>query len=191
MGIDNYTCFRSDKLYYLVHLYPSYLKEELSLTSATSSVYFANQGVITVAGASGTPAAVTLAVVKDVTVSVEWEHAEAYGWGTVQRVGVAKHTQKVSVKVGWIKFAPKLAEWFPFYIGDSAAGGGTLVDTNAVTLFTITAQFTPLDATGTVKLLRTVTGVYFPKFPITATEGQFMKVDMEGTGVTLVDTNPA
>jgi hypothetical protein len=148
-------------------------------------------GVITVAGASGTPAALTLALVKDIEATVSWEHVEAYGWGTVQRAGVAKHSQKVTVKIGWIKFAPKLAEWFPFYIGEPAAGAGTLTDSNAVTLFTVTAQFNPLDSTGTVKMLRTVTGVYFPNFPMKATEGQFVKVDMEGYGVTAVDTNPA
>lgn len=161
------------------------------MTAATDTVYFANQGVITVAGASGTPAAKTLAVVKDIELTISWEHAEAYGWGTIQRVGVAKHTQKVDVKIGYIKFAPKVGEWFPYYIGDASTGAGTITDTNAVTLFTVTGQFAPLDATGTVKVLRTVTGVYFPKFPMKASEGQFIKVDMEGTGVTVVDTNPA
>ena len=161
------------------------------MTATTDSLYFANQGVITVAGASGTPASKTLAVVKDVEATVHWEHVEAYGWGTIDRVGVAKHTQKVDVKIGYISFAPKTGEWFPFYIGDATTGAGSITDTNAVTLFTITAEFIPLSSTGTVKLLRTITGVYFPKFPLKATEAQFVKVDMEGTGVTVVDTNPA
>jgi hypothetical protein len=161
------------------------------MTAATESVYFGNMCTMTVAGASGTPAVHTLAVGKDIEITDGWEHVEAYGWGTVNRVGVAKHSRKVTVKIGWIKFAPKLAEWFPFYIGESAAGSGTPADTNAVTLFTITGLFQPLDSTGTVKLLRTVSSVYFPNFPMKAAEGQFVKVDLEGYGISVVDSNPA
>jgi hypothetical protein len=161
------------------------------MTAATDGLYFANMGVITVAGGSGTPAAKTLAVVKDVEATVSWEHVGAWGWGSNLRVGVAKHTQKVAVKIGYISFAPKVGEWFPYYIGDSSAGAGTITDTNVVTLFTVTAQFNPVSATGTVKMLRTVSNVYFPKFPMKSTEGQWVKVDLEGEGSTIVDTNPA
>ena len=36
------------------------------MTAATEDVYFANMGIITVAGASGTPASATIAVAKNV-----------------------------------------------------------------------------------------------------------------------------
>ena len=161
------------------------------MAAATESVYFGNMCTMTVANSTGTPAALTLAIGKDIEITEGWEHVEAYGWGTTIRAGVAKHSRKVTVKIGWLKFAPKLAEWFPFWIKDSAAGSGTAADVNTVTLFTITGQFTPFDSTGTVKLLRTVTNVYFPNFPMKATEGQFVKVDLEGYGSTVVDSNPA
>jgi hypothetical protein len=159
--------------------------------AATDTVYFANMGTITVAGAGGTPASKTLALVKDVEATVKWEHAKAMGWGTIQRAGVAKYNQSVEVKIGYIKFAPKVGEWFPFYIGDSSAGAGSITDTNAVTLFTVTAQFVPLDSSGTVKLLRTISGVFFNSFPLKASENQWVKVDLAGEGITTVDTNPA
>ena len=159
------------------------------MTAATPDIYFGNMGVTTVAGGSGTPAVLTLAAVKDCEVTEEWEHAEAYGWGSVDRVGVAKYNHKVTVKIGWIKFAPKLGEWWPLYIKDASAGAGSSTDTNTVTLFTVTLQINPLTS-GNTNLLLTVSNVYFPKFPIKATEGQWIKVDMEGVGTTSVASNP-
>jgi len=161
------------------------------LAATAESLYFSNMSVITVANATGTPAALTIGVAKDVSVSQGWEHAEAYGFASIRRVGVAKYNEKVTVKLGFIKFAPKLAEWFPFWIADGTAGSGTGLDNNLVTLFTVTELIVPMTTSGTVKLGRSVTGVYFPKFEIKAAEGQFVKVDLEGFGVTVVDSNPA
>jgi hypothetical protein len=161
------------------------------MTAATETLYFANMGTLTVAGAGGTPAVKTLAVVKSVKASVKWDELLAYGWGSTNIQGRAKYNQKVDVELAYIKYAPKVGEWWPYFIGDSASGGGTIVDTNKVTLFTITAQFEPLDATGTVKHLRTISNVSFSEFPLEAKEGQWIEVNLKGTGVTVVDTNPA
>jgi hypothetical protein len=161
------------------------------MTAATDGLYFANMGVITVAGSGGTPASKTLAVVKNVKASVKWDEVLAYGWGSLDIQGRAKMNQKVDVEIEYIKFAPKVGEWWPYYIGDSAAGAGTITDTNKVTLFTVTALFEPIDATGTVKVLRTITGVSFSEFPLEAKEGQWLPVNMKGVGTTVVDTNPA
>jgi hypothetical protein len=161
------------------------------LTAATDALYFANMGTITVAGSGGTPAAKTLAVVQNVKASLKWDEVLAYGWGSNLIQGRAKHQQKVDVEIEYLKFAPKVGEWWPFYIGDSAAGAGTITDTNKVTTFTVTAAFEPLDATGTVKILRTITGVSFSEFPLDAKVGDWIRVNMKGTGTTVVDTNPA
>jgi hypothetical protein len=147
-------------------------------------------GVITVAGTSGTPSVDTIAIAKDVEATVEFEEVYAYGWGTILIAGRAKHSAKVSVKIGFLKFLPTVTAWWPEYILNPTAADGTVSDTNVVKTFTVTAQFTPLTSTNS-KLLRTVTNVSFPKFPMKATEGQWVKVDMEGVGSTLVDTNPA
>jgi hypothetical protein len=158
-----------------------------------NDVFFANKGVITVAGATGTPSAVTLAVVKDVEVTTSFEHVPLYGWSSIQRQAVAKHTEKVSVKIGWMKFSPAVAgsgasPWFPFWILNPTAGtGGTATDTNTVKLFTVTVQFT--NEAGE-NLLATIANVYFPTFPLKATEGQWVKVDMTGEGSNVTFTNP-
>jgi len=161
------------------------------MTAATDQLYFANMGVITVAGASGTPAAKTLAVVQNMKAVLKWDEVLAYGWGSTQIQGRAKHQQKVEVEIEYLKFAPKVGEWWPFYIADSAAGGGTVTDTNKVTLFTVTGQFEPIDATGTVKVLETITGVSFSEFPLDAKVGDWIRCNLKGVGTTVVYTNPA
>jgi hypothetical protein len=161
------------------------------MAAATDALYFANMGVITVAGSGGTPAAKTLAVVKNVKASLKWDEVLAWGWGSIQIQGRAKHQQKVDVEIEYMKYAPKLTEWWPLYIADSATGGGTVTDTNKVTTFTVTAQFEPIDATGTVKLLETITGVSFSELPTEAKEGDWIRCNLKGTGTTVVYSNPA
>ena len=141
------------------------------------------QGVVTIAGASGTPSTFAFAVVKDVEITVSADHVPLWGWGSIFRVAVAKHQQKVPVKVGSMKFNPggwagsSLAWWA--YITDPVAGSGTNVDTNTVKLFNIKATFTFED--GQI-LSGTVYNVYFPNLPIRASEGQWIKLDMSGEG---------
>jgi hypothetical protein len=157
--------------------------------AAAEDVYFANMGTITVAGTSGTPTVATLAIAKNVEATIESTIEYARGWGTTLIAGQAKHSVQVSVKIGFLKFLPGVSSWWPEYIFNSA-GGGTIADTNVVTTFTVTAQFNPLSSANT-KLLRTVTQVGFPKFPMKATENQWVQVDLEGIGVNATDSNPA
>jgi len=158
----------------------------------TSSTFFANKGTITVVGTSDSPAVVTLAVVKDVEINTTAEHVPLYGWGSIKRQAVARHSAKVSVKVGFMKFAPSVSgssasPWFPFWSLNPTAGTGTLEDTNTVKLFTVTANF--LNEAGE-NLLATVSNVYFPNFPLKASEGQWVRVDLDGEGSDITFTNP-
>jgi hypothetical protein len=156
------------------------------------STFFANKGTITVAGASGSPSVVTLAVVKDVEIVMSAEHVPLYGWGSVKRVAVAKHSAKVSVKIGFAKFSPAVSgsgasPWFPFWILNATAGTGTLSDSNTVKTFTVTANFISEDGEN---LLATIANVYFPNFPLKMTEGTWMRVDLDGEGSDITFTNP-
>ena len=167
----------------------------------TSSFAFANKGVLTVAGATptgwtggATPLWATIGVVKDVEITVSAEHVNLYGWGSIKRQAVAKHSAKVAVKVGFMKLDPLLtntsASSFVFFILNPSAvttPSGLLEDTNTVKLFNITANF--LFESGE-NLLGTVKNVYFPNFPLKASEGQWLKVDMTGEGSDVVFTNP-
>jgi hypothetical protein len=158
------------------------------MTAAAEDVYFANMGTITVTGPGGTPAVRTIAIAKDIEATFESEIATAYGFGSALIQARAKYNHKVTVKIGWLKFAPKVGEWFPFWITDPTSGGGTVVDTNTVALFSVVATFVPLTSTNT-SLIRTITSVSFPKFPMKATENQWVKMDLEGSGFTMTDSN--
>jgi outer membrane protein W len=145
------------------------------------SFAFANRGVIIADG-------VTLGVVKDVDISWSAEHMPLYGWGSIQRQAVAKHSQKVAIKIGWVKFDPVVtANWLNKILTGGATMTGLTVDTNVVKTFTITARFTTELGTN---LLGTITEVYFPDFPLKATEGQWVKIDMNGEGKDIAWTNP-
>jgi len=158
-----------------------------------ASFAFANKGVITVAGTTTYPSVVTLGVVKDVEITVSSEHVNLYGWGSILRQAVAKHSAKVAVKVGYMKIDPAIATasgWQFFILNPTTAtavASGSLEDINSVKLFSIVADF--VFESG-VTLRGTVTNVYFPNFPLKAAEGQWVKCDMTGEGQTVAFTNP-
>jgi hypothetical protein len=156
------------------------------MTAATEDVYFANMGTVAITS----PVSATLAIVKDVEATFQSDELIAYGFGSALGQAKAKYNFRVAVKVGFIKFLPTTSTWWPLQITNPGTGSGAVTDTNAVQQFTVTALFLPLTS-GNTKLLRTVTGVVFPNFPLKATENQWVKVDLEGEGVTLADTNPA
>jgi len=147
------------------------------------TTYFANKGTLSIVGVGGTPAAVIVAIVKDVEINWSVEHVPLYGWGSIKRQAMARHSMKVDVKVGYVKFAPDIsgATWWPMHVISPTAGSvssGT-EDTNTVKYFDITAKFTGENGdtfTGIVK------NVAFTNFPLKASEAQWIKVDMDGQG---------
>jgi len=157
-----------------------------------TSTAFANRGTITVGGPSNlVPTVETLAVIKDVELTISAEHVPLYGWGSILRQGVAKHSLKVSVKVGWVKFNPFVGAtggWI-FSIGASPGqvATGAWTNTNAVHLFDVNALFTFEDGQ---TLNAKITNVYFPDLPLKASEGQWVRLDMAGEGETILFTNP-
>lgn len=149
------------------------------------TVAFANRGTVKIAGVGGTPSEFYFAVVKDVELTVSADHVPLYGWGTIYRVAVAKHTEKVSVRVGSMKFNPAISgssiAWWS-YITNPTSGGGSNEDTNTVKLYNIEATFTFEDG----QVLRgKVYNVYFPNLPFRANEGQWVKLDMSGEGASV------
>jgi hypothetical protein len=156
---------------------------------STLSTIFANKGTVAVAGDGGTPVSETLYIVKDVEVTVSAEHVPLYGWGTIVRQAVARHSGKVGVRIGFAKFKPASGNWL-FYINDPTTGTGNIIasstgDTNTVKLFDITVTFkNESDET----LTATIQNVYFPNFPMKAPEGQWIKVDLDGEGTGIAYT---
>lgn len=147
--------------------------------SATAAVAFANKGTISVGGTD-------IGVVKDIEVTISAEHVNLYGWGSILRQAVAKHSAKVSVKIGYMRFDPATTTGWQFSAWCTA---GALNDTNTVTTFTVVAVFKFEAGSGGTPVAQTLTGtilnVYFPNFPLKMAEGQWMKVDMVGEGSTI------
>jgi len=136
---------------------------------------FANRGTLSVGGTA-------LAIVKDVEITVSAEHVPLYGWGSIIRQGVAKHSLKVAVKIGYMKWNPSTTA-FPVTIHGATITSGGAGDTNTVTLFAIVGVFTFEDGQ---TLTATISNVFFPDFPIKASEGQWIKMDLSGEGSTIV-----
>jgi hypothetical protein len=141
---------------------------------------FANKGRVSVD-------AVDCGVVKDVELTVSAEHVPLFGWGSILRQAVARHTAKTAVKIGYMKLDPTVTTGWQFSMMRPAGATGVLDDVNTVKTFTIVADF--VFESGTT-LRGTVTGVYFPAFPLKAAEGQWVKVDMTGEGADVTFTNP-
>jgi len=142
----------------------------------TNAVAFANRGTIAITDET------TPQVIKDVEITISAEHVPLYGWGSILRQGVAKHSLKVSVKIGYVKFEADKAE-FPYNIYCSA---GTLTDSNAVPLYTVVGVFT---FEGGQILRCTISGVYFPDMPFKASEGQWIRLDLAGEGSSILFAN--
>jgi len=154
---------------------------------------FANRGTIAVNVGGTTTGAAVLGVVKDVEITVSAEHVNLYGWGSILRQAVAKHSAKVAVKIGYMKFDPVVTTGFQFSMLRPTGATGAFEDTNTVQLYCIEGLFVfEPDSTGTPALQHLhakVENVYFPNFPLKMAEGQWLKVDMTGEGQTVTFTN--
>ena len=158
------------------------------MAAGDQTVAFANRGTVTIQGKSGSPTVQNFSVIKDVEITVSCDHVPLYGWGSTRRVAVAKHQEKVAVKVGSMKFNPAVgtspAAWV--FITSPLSGNGTNDDTNTVKLFQVDANFTFED--GQI-LHGTVYDVFFPNLPFKANEGQWMKLDLTGEGAYVLWAN--
>ncbi len=67
--------------------------------------FFANYGQLQVASTDGTNV-VSIAAIKGVEMSPEFEHVELYGMEEVTRADVAKHSLKVKVNLKFAKWDP-------------------------------------------------------------------------------------
>src|SRR5574343_703394 len=71
----------------------------------TTYSFFANYGQLQVASTDGTNV-VSIAAIKGVEMSPEFEHVELYGMEEVTRADVAKHSLKVKVNLKYAKWDP-------------------------------------------------------------------------------------
>lgn len=156
--------------------------------TAAADNYFADLCVIQVTppGGSATP----IAMGQDLELTMKSTETYARGMGSELIQNRAKYGIQVDVKLSFIKFLPTVSSWFPYYIMNPTTGDGTLTDTCKCALFTISGEIFPMNSANT-NVLRTVSNVSFPEFPLKVTYNQWVKVELSGVGQTLVDTNPA
>jgi hypothetical protein len=150
---------------------------------AGTSTAFANRGKLYYdTGGNVAAPATEIAIVKDVEITTSAEHVPLYGWGSIARQAVAKHSLKIAVKIGFVKWNPAIVSGagatLPFGIY-GATPGYSINDTNTVNLYSIKATFTFED--GQV-LTGVIHNVFFPDFPIKASEGQWVRLDLSGEG---------
>lgn len=152
--------------------------------AAGATTAFANRGTLFLdaSPAGATTPTTALTILKDVEITVSAEHVPLYGWGSIIRQGVAKHSLKVAVKIGYAKWDPSTTA-FPITIHGAACTSGGAGDTNTVTLFAVKGVFTFEDGQ---TLTATIQNIFFPDFSIKATEGQWIKMDLTGEGSTIV-----
>ncbi len=140
--------------------------------------YFANTAKIT---AGGKP----VGIGKSIEITVEFEYVELYGFGSIIRQGVSKHTAKVPVKIASAAFDGTFATGLGFVYGctlnaSSSDTATSITDTNQVALFDIIGEFTADDGTKGLKI--TVTGVYFENLPFIFSENEYANFELSGNG---------
>jgi hypothetical protein len=158
-----------------------------------ADTFFANRAVLTIVGTSSSanPSVQTIAVLKGVEITVNFEHVELYGMGSIVRQDVAKHSAKVEVKIRFAKFDPTVASstYFPYWILNptgTTTPSGVIEDTNAEKLFTVVATVT---GTGGLVMKATITSVYFENVPMALPENDFVVMDFVGYGSAVTFAN--
>jgi hypothetical protein len=157
------------------------------MTAAAADNYWADLAVVQITPPGGS--AIPLAMVQDLELTFKSTESYARGMCSEKIKNRAKYAFQIDVKFSLIKYLPTVGSWFAYYITDPTSAGGTVVDTCKCALFTVTGEIFPM-TTGNDNVLRTVTDVSFPEFPLKATYNQWVKAEFSGVGADLVDTNP-
>ena len=156
------------------------------------TTFFGNRGKLyLVNDPDGTPDSDEIAILKGVEVTVQAEHQELYGMGSIKRQAVARHTAKVEVKIKSAKFDPAMATGlglaYKSILDGDASGALTITDTNTVALFDLRLYAKGTGETNYLKV--TVSDVYFPDIPFPLPENDWVVFELSGTGsdVTFLD----
>lgn len=148
--------------------------------------YFFDEGNL-IGDINGTD--VTLAEVRSISVTPAAEHAEFDGPDSIKRQDVKRHQFRVNVDLTLGSWDEDLGQYW-------LQGGGTEGDTksttindqNDVALFNLTATQPMTD--GVDQLKAVVNETDFPEMPvIDGSEGEYMSVDLSGTGTEITFTN--
>ena len=158
--------------------------------TVTSRPYFGQDGVLSIETAAGT--SIDIGIVQNWKASIEFETSDLYGIGSVWRQGAARYNGKVSVSCEFCAISDAIKDSvIPYIINPSftpststtsVSSTDTGADSTALARFTLKGTFTAED--GTHQKTITVGDVYFSNFPWEAATGEWIKVNLEGTGST-------
>jgi len=155
------------------------------MTAAAPGTFFSNQGTLTIAGTSGTPAATGVLAIQNVTITPKHDTALARGWGSNLILTQYQYNFQVDVDIEFIEWDPTVTTNLQMYILNASAGG-TYADTNTAPSFTVAVKWT---SSAAVIMDVSITGVVFKQFDIDAKYGDMLHVKLTGTGSNVTFTN--
>jgi len=124
----------------------------------------------------------TIAVLKGMETTVNYEHVSLYGTDSIIRQDVAKHSAKVEVKIKYAKFDPNpVNDWAQRIIHPTAVTDGTMEDTNTVFLPEVLLLINTGGATPVYQEIM-IKDVYFESLPTPMPENEFIVRDLTGEG---------
>lgn len=161
----------------------------------TEGKFFANSATLTFVIDPGTvdERTETIGVAKGCEVTIEFEHVELYGMGSIERQGVSKHTAKVPVTISSAKFDPTLVDGFASVYGvvvdplNEVVGDPSIDDTTFVPRMNLVGTFTSDD--GNFVLGLEVEDIYFESLPFAFTENEYVVFELSGVGEQVSITN--
>ena len=155
--------------------------------------YFGNNGIISLIvtpfGSTTPTTSEEIAAVQNIKISMDYDINEMFGMGTTARIAAAKHNVLFNVSFEYMKI--KSSDFYKYIIDATGTGleykeAGT-GDTTGLASFEITGVFTSEDGSN-AKTMK-VTNVVFKSFPFEASVGEWIKVNLEGTGSAFVETD--
>lgn len=148
------------------------------------NAYYGND--LTLAIETGAGTSLPVGALKNVEITPGFEQDDLYGAESTKRQATKQREFSVSVSVGVAKYdVAMIQEW----MGGSGSSSTGVEDTSDPALFQITGSVTPVG--GGNDLEGVVDEVRFPEMPIfSASEGEFVTEELEGTGKDLTVTGP-
>lgn len=155
--------------------------------AAAPTSFFANHAYVVIADGV---TEYTVGILRNVEITLSWEHVPLYGMDSIKMQDIAKHSQKIEIKVKYAKFDPTLAEDFlQDIIHPGTSPDGSIEDTNYVKQLTLKAEIQSFDSTPLIYNV-VVTGVYFESLPLMQlTENEWVARDFTGQGMDLTISN--
>lgn len=135
-----------------------------------------------------TPTSTPVAGIQSIEIIPSVSIEQLYTGDSIKIDAQKQHEFSVDVSIGYSKWDPVVAEqWL-------GGGGGTsansMTDTTDPQKYTLTADFDAIDDASTLTI--SVSGITFEEMPlVSASRGEYIQWDLEGTGEDITDASTA